>query len=154
MKNIFRSVRLLKDDGKLHGRLVLQIRILSVISLILLAVVAYQVVIGGLAASISFALIAFGFAMGLLVFSKMNKLVWNEEDEVIQTGRMELFGFVILTLYIVFEVGLRTILKEEFAGTFGAVGYLLAAIGSSLLGRSLGTLIAIRKLDKKEGISG
>ena len=126
---------------------------LSAVSLILLGIVAYQVIARGLSLSISLALAALGFALGLLVFSRMNKVVWNEEEEVIKTGRMELLGFGILALYIAFEVGLRTFLNSEFAGTFAAVAYLLAGIGSSLLGRSIGTLIAIRKLDARENIS-
>lgn len=153
MINLLRVVRGLKDEGKLHGRLVFQIRMLSAVSLILLGIVAYQVIARGLSLSISLALAALGFALGLLVFSRMNKVVWNEEEEVIKTGRMELLGFGILALYIAFEVGLRTFLNSEFAGTFAAVAYLLAGIGSSLLGRSIGTLIAIRKLDARENIS-
>jgi len=153
MKNILRSVRGLKAEGKLQKRLVIQIRILMAISLVLMVVVTYQVIAHGLDLGIVLALTALGFALGLLVFSKMNKLVWNEEEEVIQSGRMEILGFVILALYIGFEIGLRTLLNNEFPGSFAAIAYLLAAIGSSLFGRSVGTLIAIRKLDKKEGIS-
>lgn len=153
MKNTLEVVSGLKAEGKLHKRLLIQTRILTAVSLALLSVVVYQVIVHGLNSEIALAISALGFALGVLVFSKMNKLVWNEEDEVIQTGKMELMGFIILVLYIAFEIGLRTILNNEFAGTFAAMAYLFAGIGSSLLGRSLGTLVAIRKLDEREGIS-
>ncbi len=153
MNQLFQSVKALKQEGKLHARLVFQIRLLSAISLILLGVVVYQVLVHGIGLALTTGIATLGFFLGLFVFSKMNKLVWNEEEEVIKTGRMELLGFVVLALYIAFEIGLRTILNNEFPESFAAVAYLLAGIGSSLLGRSLGTLVAIRKLDKHEGIS-
>lgn len=144
------TLRELKSSGKLHKKLVAQIRILTLISLALLSVVAYQIVVHGLNVWVTATIAIISFILGLLVFSKMNKLVWNEEDEVIQTGRMELLGVVIIVLYIAFEMGLRTLVNAEFSGTFAATAYLLAGIGSSLLGRSVGTLVAIQKLAKDD----
>ena len=149
----FRRVRALKSEGKLHKRLIFQIRLLSLISIVLLGVVAYNVVLNGLNLWIALAIGIVSFLLGLFVFSRMNALVWNEEEEVIKAGRMELLGFGVLGLYIAFEIGLRTFLTFEFPGTFAATAYLLAGIGSSLLGRSVGTLVAIQKLDRKQGIS-
>jgi heme/copper-type cytochrome/quinol oxidase subunit 4 len=143
-----RTFKNLKSEGKLHKRLLFQIRILSVISLILLGVVVYQIIVNGLNVWISAGIAVVSFFLGLFVFSKMNKMVWNEEEEVIQTGRMEIAGVAVIVLYIAFEMGLRTFLNAEFAGTFAATAYLLAGIGASLLGRSLGTLVAIQKLTK------
>jgi len=153
MKHVFQSVKTLKEEGKLHTRLVFQIRLLTTISAVLLAVVAYQVFVHGIDLMLTLGIATLGFILGLFIFSKMNKLVWNEEEEVIKTGRMEILGFVVLALYIAFEIGLRTVLSNEFPGSFAAIAYLLAGMGSSLLGRSLGTLVAIRKLDKHEGIA-
>lgn len=146
-------LRALKTDGKLHKRLVFQIRILAAVSLGMLAIVAYNIVVNGLNVWLCLAIGVVSFLLGLFVFSRMNALVWNEEEEIIKTGRMEVLGFVVLALYIGFEFGLRTLLNAEFAGTFAATAYLFAGISCSLLGRSLGTLVAIQKLDAKQGIS-
>jgi heme/copper-type cytochrome/quinol oxidase subunit 4 len=153
MKLDLSLLRTLKADGKLHKRLLVQIRILSIISVILLGVVAYNVVVYGLSAWLALAIAAVSFLLGLFVFSRMNTIVWNEEEEIIKTGRMEILGFVVLALYVGFEIGLRTLLNAEFPHSFAATAYLFAGIGASLLGRSLGTLIAIQKLDRKQGIS-
>lgn len=150
----FQTLRDLTSEGKLHRPLLIRLKILLAISAALLLVVIYQ--IGKETLNVWMSLgIAFGaFLLGLFLFSKMTTVKWDEEKEVIATERMDKFGFGILLLYIVFEVGLRTILKMEFGGTFAATGYLLAGIGGSLLGRSVGDLVAIHKLAKSENFAG
>lgn len=140
----------LHTEGKLHKRLVFQLRLLTFISLALLGVVVYQIATNNLSILLSGAIALGSFLLGLFVFSKMNKLVWNEEEELIKTARMEWLGGAVLVLYIAFEISLRTLLNTEFSGTFAATAYLLAGIGASLLGRSLGTIVAIHRLVEDE----
>jgi len=144
------TFRELNSDGKLHKRLVFQLLLLTTISLILLGVVMYQVLFGGLNISIAVSIALVSFLLGLFLFSKMNKVVWNEEEELVKTGRMEILGVAVLVLYIGFEVGLRTLLAAEFTGGFAATAYLLAGVGASLLGRSVGTIVSIQKLTEDE----
>jgi hypothetical protein len=123
---------------------------LGIISTILLAISLYQTIRYGFSGLLYGLLAIVGFLLGVTVFSKMNKVVWDEEKEVIANGRMDKVGFAIIGLYIIFEMGLRHFLKTEFAGTLAATTYLLATIGASLLGRTLGTMIAIQKVVKNE----
>lgn len=146
------SVRDLRDAGLLHKKLLTRTRLLVCISTVLLLIEIYQTIHYGFSFWILDAVIIIGFLLGLFVFSKMNKAVWNREEEVIQAGRMDVFGAAILILYIVFEVSLRSLLKAEFGTSTQATTYLLAAIGASLLGRSIGTLLSFRKLAVREGI--
>ena len=124
---------------------------LGIISIVLLLVV-YQVVVYGMNLWIDAGIGIVSFYLGLFVFSKMNKVTWDEETEIVSVGRMDAAGFLIILLYIAFEVSLRSILKLEYAGTLAATSYLLSGIGASLLGRTIGTLIAIQKVVQKEDI--
>lgn len=124
---------------------------LGIISIVLLLVV-YQVVVYGMNLWIDAGIGIVSFYLGLFVFSKMNKVTWDEETEIVSVGRMDAAGFLIILLYIAFEISLRSILKLEYAGTLAATSYLLAGIGASLLGRTIGTLIAIQKVVQKEDI--
>lgn len=142
----FQNIRDLETDGKMHKKLLFRVRILTIISVLLLSFVIYRTLLGDLNVFIVVLLVVLSFPLGLFVFSKMNKVVWDEEGETIMAGKMELAGFAIVALYILFEITLRTYLKAEYAETFAATGYLLAGIGASLLGRSVGTLVAVQKL--------
>jgi hypothetical protein len=145
----FETLRSLKSEGKLHNRLLNRIRILSVISLTLLVVALYQTWKGVLNGWVALGISLVAFLLGLFVFSRMNRVEWDEEKEVIALGRMDMFGFAILLLYIVFDFGLRKFLNIEFGKTAVATGYLLGAIGASLFGRSVGDLKAVHMFAKK-----
>ena len=144
----FQIFRDLKDEGKLHKPLLIRIHILSTLSVILLLVVLYQVIKGNLNIWISIGIAVLAFLLGLHVFSRMSKVEWNEERELISASRMDIVGFTTILLYIAFEISFRTFLKAEYAGTFAATGYLLDGVGASLLGRSVGTLFMIQNLAK------
>jgi len=148
----FQIFRTLRSEGKLHGPLILRIEILLGISAVLLGIVVYENIVGNLNIFISIAVGVISFLLGLFIFSKMNKVEWNEEKEVIGASRMDLAGFTVLLLYIAFEFSFRHFLKSEYAGTYAATGYLFAGIGASLLGRSVGTLLIIQRFAKDEKI--
>jgi hypothetical protein len=148
----FHLVRAFNAAGKLHSRLLGRIRMLGIISVLLIAFGIYQTLRYGHIVWVAALIILLAFLLGLFVFSKMNGVVWDEEKEIISTGRMDIAGFAILLVYIGAEVGFRTLLKAEYAGTLATTSYLLLGIGSSLLGRTIGTLVAIQKLIQKEGI--
>ncbi len=142
--DIFKEVRLLKEAGKLHQKLITRTRTLFIISFILGAIVIYNLIFGAANPLIVGVLIATGFVLGLFVFARMNVINWNEEEEVVQTGRMDTLGFVVLGLYIVFEISLRTFLKDYYADS--ATVFILAAIFGTILGRAVGTLIEIHRV--------
>ena len=75
---------------------------LFVISLVLAGIVAFNLFFRGTNPLIAGALAVVGFVLGLFLFSRMNVVNWNEEEEVVQTGRMDTVGYAVLGLYIVF----------------------------------------------------
>lgn len=146
----FQIFRDLKDEGKLHKPLLVRIHILSTISVILLLVVLYQIIKGNLNIWISLLVAVLAFILGLYVFSRMSKVEWNEDKELISASRMDIVGFTTILLYIAFEISFRTFLKAQYPGSFAATGYLLDGVGASLLGRSVGTLFMIQNLTKPD----
>ena len=147
-------LRGLRDAGLLHRRLITRVRMLSAISVLLILGAVVQTLRYNLNLWILIVIAAIAFALGLFLFSQMNKIKWDEEKEVIATGRMNIIGIAVLVLYIIAEISFRTLLKAEYAGTAGMTAYLLMGIGASLLGRSVGTLIVVHKFAKQKGIEG
>lgn len=152
MLHFFREVRVLREEGKLHKKLIFQIRMLSVVSLILAAVVVFNILFRAADPVVAGALAGIGFLLGLYVFSRMNVLNWNEEEEIIQTARMNMAGYITLALYIAFEIGLRTFLHDF--SPVSTTAFLLAGIFGTLFGRVVGTIIEIHTVFKATHVVG
>ena len=74
----------------------------------------------------------------------MNVIDWNEEEEVVKSGKMDRVGYIALVLYILFEISLRTLLREYFPTS--TIPLLLSAIFGTILGRAIGTLVEIHRV--------
>ncbi len=144
MIHFFREVGILRQEGKLHKKLIFQIRMLFFISLVLLGVVLFNIIFRDADWLVAAALSGIGFLLGLYIFSRMNVVNWNEEDEVVQTGRMGTVGYVTLGLYIAFEIGLRTFLHDF--SPVSVTAYLLAGIFGTLFGRVVGLVVEIHRV--------
>ena len=118
---------------------------LFAISLILAAVVLYNVLFTSTDPLTVILLAGIGFLLGLYVFSRMNVVNWNEEEEVFQTGRMDIVGYASLALYIILEIGFRTFLKDVYPAS-STTAFLLAGIFGTLFGRAVGTVVTIHKV--------
>jgi hypothetical protein len=129
MIHILKEIRTLREEGKLHNKLIRTVRITFLISVILLAVVIYNSLsrnFTGYYLLVGLTLALIGFILGLNIFNKMSTITWNEEKEVLQSERMDKVGYVVLGLYILFEISLRTFLKSNF--TVNVVPLLLCGI--------------------------
>lgn len=144
MFHILKETQMLMAAGKLHKKLITRTRMLFIISLILGAIVIYNLIFKSTNLFIVGGLVVVGFVLGLVIFSRMNVVNWNEEDEVLQIERMDRLGFVVLGLYIAFEVGLRTLLKDFYP--VSATTFILAAIFGTLFGRAVGIIVEIRRV--------
>jgi len=146
LPNIFKEVRILQQEGKLHKALVNRVRILFTISLVLVGIVAFNVIFRTADPLIAFVIAIVGFVLGLFVFSKMSPVDWNEDNETVQAGRMDKIGYLSIGGYILFEIGLSTFLSSAFP--ISATAYLLAGIFGTLLGRAVGTVVEIHNVFK------
>lgn len=146
MLHFFKEVGVLREEGKLHKKLITRVRMLLIISVVLAAIAGFNVVFRNANGLIAASLLIGGFIIGLFVFSRMNVIQWNEELEIIETGRMDAIGYAMIALYIVFEIGLRTFLKDFYP--VSATAFILAAVAGTLLGRSMGTIVEIHRVYK------
>jgi hypothetical protein len=144
MIHFFREVRELRNEGKLHRRLIVRTRILAAISAMLLAIVLYNIIFRGADWLFASVLAFVGLLLGIFLFSRMSPVQWNEEQEVVETGRMDTLGYVILVLYIGLEIGTRTILHDLFP--ISATALLLAGVFGVLAGRVIGSVVEIHRV--------
>jgi hypothetical protein len=144
MTTIFKEIQILKDEGKLHAKLLNRTRVLFIISTILLLISLFNVVFRDTSVLWALVLAIVGLLAGLYLFSKMSVYNWNEEEEIVVMGKMDTVGYLSLALYVVFEISLRTFLKDYFPTT--VLPLLFAGIGGTLIGRAIGTLLEIHKV--------
>jgi hypothetical protein len=148
MPNILREVRELREEGKLHQGLIRRTRTFLVISFILLCVAIYlgfeqhaQPLFGLVVALI-------GFAAGFVIFSRMTPLQWNEQNEQVESASMGYLGYSMIGLYVLFEIGARTLLGDIVGETYQA--YLFALIFGVIFGRTLGVVAEIHRVYRRE----
>ncbi len=134
----------MQGEGKLHKKLITRVRMLLIISVVLAGIAGFNVVFRNANGPIAAGLLVGGFVIGLFVFSRMNVIQWNEELEIVETGRMDVIGYSLIGFYIIFEIGLRTFLKDFYP--ISATAFILAAVAGTLLGRSIGTIIEIHRV--------
>jgi predicted histidine transporter YuiF (NhaC family) len=144
MFNSLKEMQILRAEGKLHSKLINRIRMLLVISAILTLVTVFNIVFRDESWIVAVPLFVGGAVVGLLVFSRMNVIQWNEEQEILEAGRMDMLGYITIALYIIFEIGLRTFLNDTYP--VFAVVFILATVAGVLLGRAAGTVIEIHRV--------
>jgi len=146
MPHFFREVAVLQQEGKLHSRLVTRLRMLFGIAAILLVITLYNVFFAGADGLLTSVLAVVGLGLGFYVFSRMSRVQWNEEEEVVEASKMDRFGYAMIGLYVVFEIAARTVLTNYFAA--GAEAYIFAVVFGVIFGRACGMVVEIHRVYK------
>ncbi|MEO5950595.1 MAG: hypothetical protein ABIQ04_04060 [Candidatus Saccharimonadales bacterium] len=112
------------------------LRILSIVYLILFIITMYNLVI----AQTTFWQVILAILIGLtagIISARMYKISWSEDESKV-IGRIDIYGGIVLVLFVVFELN-RTRIAEIFSSgdSIGSIGLVL--ITSALFGRILGT---------------
>jgi hypothetical protein len=144
MTNIFQEVRQLRKEGRVHTALLRRTQILFGIAIVLLLITLFNIFTRSLSLAIVLILLIVGFLLGLFVFSRMTGVEWNEEESMLRTSKMDIVGFASIGLYILFEIALRTFLRDSYPAL--ATVYVLAGVSGTLLGRAIGTLIEMHRV--------
>jgi len=121
-----------------------QLRIFSLIALVLLALVLYRVVRGEVAAGPALIAVALGVALGAIV-SRVYRLGWDEQTQLI-VGEIDIVGGVILALYLIFALTKGHLLGLWVADAHEASVLGLGLTGGVMLGRIVFTGGGIRAL--------
>ncbi len=128
----------------IDNKLKTQLRIFSVIALIMLGVIVYDVIDKRLPLVIAVLAVLTGVVIGM-VLSRMYKLSWHEDNRAV-VSRIDWIGAIILLAYIVFSLLCSRLigLWVQNASEVAAVGLAISA--GIMLGRVLGLRLGIRRL--------
>ena len=129
----------------LDVRLIVRVRIFSVISLVMLILVAFESFKG----VISLPLTLSGIFMGLIVgtiASRMFRLRWDSETKKVM-GQMDWIGALVLVFYISFMIA-RTVLLGYLVQGSLLLALILSVTAGTFIGRVMGTRHGIYKVLK------
>lgn len=125
------------------------LRILSIVYFVLLIVTLYDVVVSGARFWQVMLAIIIGMIAGV-ISARMFRISWDE-DQTKVAGRIDIYGIIILILFVVFELN-RTWIAELFT-TGEAIGSIsLVLVTGALFGRILSTSKKILRVLTDEGI--
>lgn len=126
-----------------------RIRIFLVLSGVMFAVVVRDIVVGELSLPIALASVALGGVVGFFS-SRIFHLSWHDDGKKV-VGRIDTLGWVVLGLYVAFEIARSTLLTDFFP-TFPATAITFAFVASALITRVLGLRGRILRILKEEEI--
>lgn len=119
-----------------HKRLQRNLQILAAVYSILLLITIYHLFVSPVIWWQAALCIIIGLTVGILS-SRMMKIDWDKDEEKV-VGRMDIYGVIILALFILFEI-FRSRIVELFAGGSSAGTLSLLLLAFTLCGRILGT---------------
>lgn len=117
-------------------KLQLNLRILAVVYSVLLIITLYELIVSMAIFWQVILAIIIGLIAGI-ISSRMYKIAWDKDESKV-VGKIDIYGGVVLVLFIVFELN-----RSHIAGLFassesiGAIGLVL--ITATLFGRIIGT---------------
>lgn len=138
MPKVQRSLR--KHIHHIDKKLRFRLRLYSIISLVMLGIVLYEILIKILPLEFAVVGIFIGLFLGI-ISARMYHLSWSKDAQKI-VSRLDVIGIIILVIYIAFVI-VRSRLIAYFvaAPMVGAVGFSITA--GIMIGRVIGTRNAI-----------
>ena len=131
-------------------RLRTNLRLLSIVCLVLIVVTAYNLVVTQAIFWQVVLAMVIGLAAGL-ISARMYKITWSHQEAQV-IGRMDRYGLIVLVLFILFELD-RTQIARLFTTSGQQVGAIaLVLLTCALFGRILGTSRQILRVLEREGM--
>ena len=132
-------------DKKLRRRL----QIYSLIFLLMLGVVLYNLVMGQLSVWLGLLSLGIGVFTGVLM-SRMFSLSWDEAESTV-IGRIDWLGGAILVAYIAFALA-RNYIFGFWVSSAALGAFTLSFFAGNMLGRVIGTIVGIRHILEAWGL--
>ncbi len=132
-----------------HSRLLIQLRIFLAISLVMLAIVFYDLWEN----VITWPMVLIGGGVGLIagfIVGKLYGIVWHEDTQKIVT-RMDRFGMFVIALYIGFSLFRRQLFGHFIQGP-ALTAMPFASVGGVMAGRFAAIIGNINKILKDQKI--
>ncbi len=135
----------LHRQGKLHKRLIFRLTFLTTLSLIFGYITLHDIILRGFHWYVSMGVFCAGFLIGLLFFSHVFVIKWDEEREIVAVGRLDTTGIVVLLVYLSVRLWVKFFLEEHYRNIFVVSAITFAALFGVMTGRLIGALIAIHR---------
>jgi hypothetical protein len=139
-------------EHQVHPALKRRIRIFLIISAIMTAIVLYDIVDGKLSVALALASVIVGAAVGLFT-SRIFHLSWEKDGSNV-VGTIDTVGWVVLVLYIAFEVARSYFFASVIHLASSATAITFAFVASALAARVLGLRGRILTVLKEEKVFG
>jgi hypothetical protein len=142
----------LNEEGKLHRRLRIRIAIFIAIIVTFGALGLYDFLTKKISIQAELGVVCVSFILGIVIFSKMAKVTWDAKKEVMNIENLDITGFVILILYIIFRIQSKIYLEHTYDNIAIVTGLTFSSIFAGMLGRLIGIFVLIH--ETKNGATG
>ncbi len=113
----------------------LRVRLYLGISVAIIIAISYRVVVHG--GGVTYPVVAFAIGLGVgALLSRMFTVSWDKDAEKV-VSRMDIYGTILLIVYIIFELFGEHLIEQWFSGP-EVLTVILSLAGGAVLGRGLG----------------
>jgi len=138
-------------DGKLDKKLKRRLRFFEFLTFIFGLITVYDIFFEGFYWFHVFLVVAFSFLFGFFGLAKINQVSWDKKRKVMVALKMDVFGVIILVLYIISRILSDMYLHDYFDGNMSKVfAYTFFTIFGVTLGRFVGVLVSIYLAEPKK----
>lgn len=140
----FKETKELREDGKIHGKLLFRLYMMLAMVVLAFGFIIYDITIGHLNFQLALICVLVTSILGFLM-SKTNKIIWDEKQELLVAGKMDLISVIVLALYIVARVASDIYLNNLYHNSVIVFGISMSILAGFALGRYLGLVFTVRK---------
>jgi ABC-type amino acid transport system permease subunit len=134
----------LARDGRLDKKLKNRLRFFEILSFVFGLITVYDIIFEGFYWFHVFLVVAVSFLFGFFALAKINQVKWDKKRKIVIIEKMDIFGIVILVLYITARILSDVYLHDYFDGNVSKVlAYTFFTIFGIALGRFAGTVVSI-----------
>ena len=147
LKKIYQSLKTTKElgkSGKIHKKILSRLYIMFVMLVIALGIIVYDIIIGRLNPSVALLCITITTILGFFM-SRMNKIVWDEKQELLVAGKMDWTNGAVLALYMAARFTSKYFLNNIYHNAAAAFAISMSILVGFALGRFLGIAFTVRK---------
>lgn len=138
-----------KHSHHLDRRLRFRIILYMIITVILLGVIIFNIYTHALRPTLGLIGLAAGIGIGIIT-TRMFKMSWDKDAKKI-VGRLDIYGIIILVIYVGFEI-FRGKIVGYFTHNFQVAPVGFAVLAGIMFGRVLGTYTWVIKILKEQEI--
>lgn len=134
----------LSRDGKIDKKLKRRLRVFEILSFLFGVITVYDILFEGFYWFHVFLVVAFSFLFGFFLLAKINEVSWDKKRKMMVTLKMDIWGIVIIVLYVAARLLSDAYLHDFFDGNVSKVlAYTFFTAFGVSLGRFVGSLVFI-----------